>query len=230
MVRCETAEWLSRSRNVWNRSQFRVLHVETSHVRRFDFSLAAMVLFTLISLTVSPIQDGAVAYNAPLYAAPVVRPFEPPSNFGRVTSEGDGDGGMLRRPLTRPVVVERYEGSYEYSRSGSETAYDNGVANAERTMDARMGALDGRWLLRDADGRLVMTVSLMDQGASRPLEGAFRTADAQAEVGPLSASERTDQALVLDLEGGRLSLSPSGEGWAGVLSLDGRERAVTLVR
>lgn len=189
-----------------------------------------MIVFALISLVVSPVQDGAVPYNAPLYAAPVVRPFEPPSNFGRVTSEGDGDAGMLRRPLTRPVVVERYEGSYEYTRSNSETAYDAGISNAERTMDSRMGALDGRWLLRDADGRLVMTLSLMDQGASRPLEGAFRTNDAAADVGPLSASERTDQALVLDLDGGRLSLAPSGEGWAGMLSLGGREQAVTLVR
>lgn len=189
-----------------------------------------MMLYALISLALSPVQDGAVAYNAPIYAPPLVRPFEPPSNFGRVTSEGDGDAGMLRRPLTRPVVVERYDGNYEYSRSGSETAYDNGVSNAERAMDARMGALDGRWRLRDAEGRLVMTLSLMDQGASRPLEGAFRTNDSAALVGPLSASERTDQALVLDLDGGRLSLAPSGEGWAGVLSLGGREQAVSLVR
>ncbi len=189
-----------------------------------------MLVFALISLAVSPVQDGAVPYGAPVYTAPVVRPFEPPSNFGRVTSEGDGDAGAMRRPLVAPVIVESYRGSYEYAPSGSDTAYDAGVANAERVMDARMGPLDGRWRLRDAEGRTVMTLSLMDQGEARPLEGAFRTADAQAEVGPLGAVERSAGALVLDLDGGRLALTTSGEGWIGVLTRGGSERAVTLVR
>jgi hypothetical protein len=189
-----------------------------------------MMFFVLISLAVSPVQDGAVPYGSPLYTAPVVRPFEPPSNFGRVIEEGDGDAGMLRRPLVAPVVVEAYSGSYEHAPSSAETAYDAGVANAGRSMDARMGPLDGRWRLRDADGRTVLTLSLMDEGEARPLEGAFRTSDDQAEVGPLGGIERTGTTLVLDLDGGRLSLTASGEGWSGVLTRGGSEQAVTLVR
>lgn len=189
-----------------------------------------MVVFVLVSLAFSPTQDGVTPYAAPLYTAPVVRPFEPPSNFGRVTSEGDGDSGMLRRPLVAPVVVEAYRGQYEYAPTGVETAYEAGVANAERSMDALMGPLDGRWRLQATDGRLVMTLALLDQGEARPLEGAFRTADAAAEVGPLSATERTSEALVLDLAGGRLALTASAEGWSGVLIRHGREQAVTLIR
>jgi len=189
-----------------------------------------MTLLALISLVVSPGQDGTVPYSAQLYAAPAVRPFEPPSNFGRVTAEGDGDAGMLRRPLVVPVVVEAYRGNYEYTPSGADTAYNAGVANAERAMDARMGPLDGLWRLRDGEGHVLMTLSLSDPGETRPLEGAFRSADATAEIGPLRAAQRTAEALMLDLDGGRVSLRASGEGWTGVLSRGGQERRVTLVR
>ncbi len=189
-----------------------------------------MIVFALISLAVSPVQDAAAPYAGRLYAAPVVRPFEPPSNFGRVTSEGDGDAGTLRRPLVAPVAVEAYSGSYEYAPSGSDTAYDAGVANAEHNMDARMGPLDGRWRVRDAEGRTILTLSLMDQGEAQPLEGAFRTADAQAEVGPLAVTERTAASLVIDLDGGRLAVTANGAGWSGVLTRGGSQRAVTLVR
>ena len=189
-----------------------------------------MMLFTLISLAVSPIQSAPVAYSAQIYAAPVVRPFEPPSNFGRVTAEGDGGGDTRIRVITAPVSVEDYRRSYEHAPSRADNAYDAGVENAERTMDARMGALDGRWLLKDGEGRTLMTLSLMDQGEAKPLEGAYRTADAQADVGPLTAAERTAGALVLDMGDGRLSLQASGEGWTGTLARAGRERAVTLTR
>lgn len=189
-----------------------------------------MLAFALISLAVSPIQSAPVAYTAQVYQAPVVRPFEPPSNFGRVTEEGDGGGDTRLRVITAPVSVEAYRRSYEHAPSRADNAYDAGVENAERAMDARMGPLDGRWRLKDEAGRELMTLSLMDQGETKPLEGAYRTADAQAEVGPLTAAERSEATLVLDLDGGRLSLSPSGEGWTGTLAQGGRERTVTLVR
>ncbi len=189
-----------------------------------------MLVFALISLAVSPAQDTAVPYRSPLYVAPAVRPFEPPSNFGRVTEEGDGDAGMLRRPLVAPVAVEAYRGSYEVAPSSAETAYDEGVDAAERNMDDRMGPLDGRWLVKDGAGHTVMILALMDEGEGRPLEGAYRRNDASAQVGPLTATERTAGTLVLNLAGERLSLQASGQGWRGVLRRDGRERAVTLVR
>lgn len=189
-----------------------------------------MLAFALISLAVSPMQSAPVAYTAQVYQAPVVRPFEPPSNFGRVTEEGDGGGDTRLRVLTAPVSVEAYRRSYEHAPSRADNAYDAGVENAERAMDARMGPLDGRWRLKDEAGRELMTLSLMDQGETKPLEGAYRTADAQAEVGPVTAADRSEATLVLDLDGGRLSLSPSGEGWTGTLAQGGRERTVTLTR
>lgn len=199
-----------------------------------DDKLPAMVVFALISLAVSPAavtgQSAPVAYTAQVYQAPVVRPFEPPSNFGRVTEEGDGGGDTRLRVITAPVSVEAYRRSYEHAPSRADNAYDAGVNNAERSMDARMGPLDGRWLLKDGEGRTLMTVSLMDQGETRPLEGGYRTADATAEVGPLTAAERSAGVLVLEMGGGRLSLQSSGEGWSGVLARGDREWPVTLVR
>ena len=189
-----------------------------------------MMLFALISLAASPMQTAPVPYTAQRYAPPVVRPFEPPSNFGRVTAEGDGGGSRLLRVIPAPVSVEDYSRSYEHAPSRADNAYDAGVANAERSMDARMGPLDGRWLLKDAQGRTLMTLSLMDQGEARPLEGAYRTADAAAAVGPLVATERANQALTFDLDGARLSLRATAGGWAGTLAQDGRESPVSLVR
>lgn len=188
-----------------------------------------MMVFALISLAVSPLQSAPVAYTAQVYQAPVVRPFEPPSNFGRVTEEGDGGGDRALRVIRAPVSVEAYSRSYEHAPSRADNAYDAGVENAERAMDARMGPLDGRWVLRDGEGRALMTVSLMDQGEAKPLEGGYRTADAQAEVGPLSA-QRSPGVLVLEIGTGRVTLQATAEGWAGTLSRDGRDRPVTLVR
>lgn len=189
-----------------------------------------MIAFALISLAVSPMQSVAVPYSAEIYRAPAVRPFEPPSNFGRVMAEGDGGGDVRRRPIPAPVSVEDYARSYEYALSGADTAYDAGVANAERNMDGRMGPLDGRWRLSDAEGRPLMVLSLMDQGVSRPLEGAYRTADARSAVGPLATLEREADTLVLTLDGARLSLRPAGDAWTGVLAKGGREQSVTLAR
>jgi hypothetical protein len=189
-----------------------------------------MMLFALMSsLAAMPIQSAATPYSAQVYQAPVVRPYEPPSNFGRVTEEGDGGGDRPLRVIPAPVSVENYARSYEHAPSRADNAYDAGVDNAERNMDGRMGPLDGRWLLKDGDGRTLMTVSLMDQGEAKPLEGAYRTADAAAAVGPLTAVQSAG-ALVLEIADGQATLSPSGEGWSGVLTRDGRERAVILVR
>lgn len=189
-----------------------------------------MIALALISLAVSPIQDGAVPYGARLYAAPVVRPFEPPSSFGRIVAEGDGEGDRTRRPIVAPVAVEAYRGNYEYNSNGVESAYDAGVASAEAVMDGRMGPLDGRWHLRDSGGRELMRLSLMDEGETRPLEGAWRTTDARASLGPIVSAERSDGRLVLDLGGRTLSLTPSGQGWAGTLQENGSDRPVTLSR
>ncbi|KPF81337.1 hypothetical protein IP78_05230 [Brevundimonas sp. AAP58] len=190
-----------------------------------------MSLFALISLAVSPtVQDRAVPYTAEVYRPPVVRPFEPPSNFGRVTAEGDGGGDPRRQPIVAPVVVEAYSRSYEHAPSTADTAYDQGVNNAEAAMDARMGPLDGLWRLIDAEGRPILQLSLSDRGPSRPLEGAWRKLDARGALGPIDASERTDAGLGMRLGDAQLTLSPGSQGWTGTLTEAGRSRSVTLIR
>src|SRR5690606_7505842 len=64
-----------------------------------------------------------------LYQPPAIRPFEPPSDFGRETAEGDG-GDVHRRPLEAPVKVEAYVRSYEVAPADAERAYEQGVASA----------------------------------------------------------------------------------------------------
>lgn len=190
-------------------------------------------MLELILLAVASIaaQEGAVAYRASeLYAPPVVRPFEPPSNFGRVVEEGDGRGDPRRRPLIAPVAVESYSRSYEYAPSTADAAYDQGVDNAERAMDSRMGPLDGVWKVRDAGGRLVMRIALMDRGEARPLEGAFQKADAAAELAPFTTIERAGDRVAFGFENGRIEMTATPEGWTGRLVEGDRERTVSLTR
>ncbi len=190
-----------------------------------------MSLVALISLALSPaLQDRPVPYGAEVYSAPVVRPFEPPSNFGRVTAEGDGGGDPRRRPIVAPVAVEAYSRSYEYAPSTADTAYDQGVANAEAAMDARMGPLDGIWRVVDAEGRGLAQIALSDRGADRPLEGAWRKLDAQGALGPLDGVTRTDAGLSLTFGDARLDLAASPDGWTGTLTEGRRSKAVSLVR
>lgn len=189
-----------------------------------------MLVIVLISLSLSSAQDGAVAYGADVYAPPVVRPFEPPSNFGRVTAEGDGGGDPGRRPITGPVAVEAYRGSYEYAPSTADDAYTRGVAQAARTMDARMGPLDGLWRVQDASGATVLSLALTDSGRALPLEGAWRRDGGLAELGVIERSARSEASVSLDWAGGGLTLRPGGEGWIGELMQDGRAVPVTLSR
>jgi hypothetical protein len=190
-----------------------------------------MSFFLLISLALSPVaQDRAVPYTAEVYAPPPVRPFEPPSSFGRVTAEGDGSADPRRRPIVAPVVVEAYSRSYEHAPSTADNAYDRGVDNAEAAMDARMGPLDGLWKLRDADGRLVMQLALMDRGPDRPLEGAFRKVDATAGLGPIDTATYEAGRLSLTLSGARLDLAQTANGWVGTLLEEGQSRTVALAR
>ncbi|UQV19681.1 hypothetical protein MU852_08130 [Brevundimonas albigilva] len=114
---------------------------------------------------------GALDATPETYQPPVVRPFEPPSDFGREQAQGDSGDAAHRRALTQPVVVGAYVGSYETSPSDAETAYDQGVAQAEITMDSRAGPLDGRWRVLDAEGRPLMSLALTDLGGGRRIEG-----------------------------------------------------------
>jgi len=57
------------------------------------------------------------------YTAPAIRPFEPGSDFGREVAQGDEADAPHRPPLTTPVTVDAYDGSYEVKPTDLETAY-----------------------------------------------------------------------------------------------------------
>ena len=155
-----------------------------------------------------------------LYTAPVIRPFEPASDFGSEVAEGDVAPPPHRAPLTAPVTVDAYEGAYEVTPTDAHAAYEQGVASAEIRADQTAGPMDGAWRLVDADGRTLYELVLMDSG-SGTVEGGWRNArDAGAAV--LDGGTLTLQGV------GGISLERGRSGWSGRLTVDGRTRPVTL--
>lgn len=156
------------------------------------------------------------------YEAPAIRPFEPGSDFGREMAEGDDGTSPHRRPLTEPVTVDAYAGSYEFTPTDIEAAYEQGVASAEIRTDQTAGPLDGVWSVRDGSGAVLFELVLIDSGAG-PVEGGWRG-------GSRSGGAVADGG-VLTLEGaGSIVLERGSDGWRGRLTQDGRTRPVTLSR
>lgn len=174
----------------------------------------------------------AQAYSAgarEVYAAPVVRPYEPPSDFGRQLAEGDADATVRTRPIDAPVAVEAYSHSYEPRRSRRELSYQEGVEAARQRQNARMGPLDGVWHVIDAQGRPLLDLVLSDSGPSRPVEGAVRAVDTdRTALIDAVATEGEVRIITAALDGRPLSLRlhPQGQAWIGDLS----GAAVSLVR
>jgi hypothetical protein len=157
-----------------------------------------------------------------LYAAPAIRPFEPPSDFGREQAQGDGEIEAHRRPLEAPVSVEAYVRSYEFSPGDTETAYDQGVASAEIRVDQSAGPMDGPWRVADEHGRVLFGLVMNDNGRG-PVEGGWR--------GTPGAGVATSDGALVTLEGlGVLTLEPAGRDWRGTLTEGGRTLAVTITR
>ncbi|MBU1383773.1 MAG: hypothetical protein KJ916_02855 [Alphaproteobacteria bacterium] len=161
------------------------------------------------------------------YTAPVIRPFEPGSDFGREVAQGDGANTAHRRPLTAPVTVEAYVGSYEVTPTDIETAYEQGVASAEIRADQMAGPLDGAWRVVDAAGATLYDLVLMDAGFG-PVEGGWREPGGPG-VRRSGAALSDGRSLTLE-GGGVITLERSGGGWTGRLTLDGQTRPVTLSR
>lgn len=172
----------------------------------------------------------AVPYSAAqeTYSAPVIRPFEPGSDFGREIAEGDAAGPPRRRPLTAPVTVDAYVRSYEATPTDIEIAYEQGVASAELRADQSAGPLDGLWRISDADGRALYEVVLMDPGVG-PVEGGWRD-DRNAGGAVSDGRTLTLEGLSPEGGGGVIVLERAGEGWRGRLTVDGRSRPVTITR
>jgi hypothetical protein len=192
-----------------------------------------MLLFALMIAGLSG-QETAYSHagSAELYTAPVVRPYEPPSDFGRQTEEGDVSRPIRSRPITASVAVEAYTGNYEQSPSLGEVSYEQSVARARAAADARMGPLDGVWKAVGADGRAVMDLVLSDRGSSKPVEGALSLNDATRSTASVASVSRdgADAVIEASVDGRpvRLRLQPSGQGWTGILSGLGRDQTVSL--
>lgn len=156
------------------------------------------------------------------YQAPVIRPFEPGRNFGREPAQGDTNGELYRRPLDAPVVVEAYVRSYEFTPSDAEAAYEQGVASAEIRADQAAGRLGGAWRLVDSAGRTLYDLVLSDPGAG-PVEGGWR--------GREDWGAATSDGVTLTLDGsGAMTLERTGNGWRGMLTIDGQSRPASLIR
>lgn len=158
------------------------------------------------------------------YRPPVVRPYEPTSNFGReAEAQGDSAGDLHRRPITTSVGVDAYDGSYEFSPTDSETTYNQAVTSAEMRADERSGPLEGRWAVTDARGEALFGLVLSDPGDGGLIEGGWRRGSARG------GATLVDDGL--ELEGsGLLTLERTATGWRGVLTADGRSSDVILSR
>lgn len=185
-------------------------------------------MFALAALAVQSAPPSAPApAPSPAYSDPPVRPFEPTGPL--VTGPDAVPSPPLRHPPEAPVSVDAYRGHYESPPGPVERAYEQGVAQAERTMDGRMGALDGRWTVADDTGRPLFTLLLYDAGSGSPVEGAWR--DDQGRIGVAASVPREDGATVLVLEGRcELRIAPAAGGFDGVIVRDGVETPVRLAK
>ena len=191
----------------------------------------------LIALMIAGLSGQEASYDAPgsqeLYTAPVIRPYEPPSAFGRQVEEGDVVRPIRSRPITEPVAVEAYRNDYEQSPSLSEVSYAQSVARARAAADAGIGPLDGVWRATTVDGSSVLDLVLSDRGGSRPVEGALSLiAPVRTTVAVGLVSRTGDVAMIeasIDGRAVRLRLQRNGDGWAGTLSGLGRDQSVALI-
>jgi len=192
-----------------------------------------LALISAVALEPAIQTTGLLEATPETYRAPAVRPYQPPSRFGRETAEGDAATDLHRRPLTAPVAVDDYAGDYEFSPSDSQTTYDQGVAQAAIDAEAAMGPLDGRWRIAQPDGRPLLSLSLTDRGEGRRVEGAWRRLDGPAGIdrmgfaGPVSTQ---GEVVIIPLSEGELHLHAAANGWAGEWVQDGCARPVTATR
>lgn len=192
-------------------------------------SIAVLFAFILSSGQAVP------AAPAPLppadYAPPPVRPFEPPANFAVRAAEGaEATARPWRRALEAPVSLDAYGGDYEATPTDAQAAYAKGVAQAELTMDARMGPLDGRWRLIAADGRALAELVLFDSGQG-VVEGGWRALEGPGRGAAAAPLRMSGQPLELVLDGWCvLRLAPGAGGAGAVMIHGGAEHPVRLER
>ncbi len=97
------------------------------------------------------------------------------------------------------------------------------------------GPLDGAWILADDEGRPLFVLQITDPPqAVGPLAGAWRSAGS-SQMGPITSMSRSGGVVRLMFappEVGEIQvrLTPSGDGWRGVLRREGRDCRVALRR
>ena len=191
-----------------------------------------MLLIALMMVGLSGQDASSGTEVGETYAPPVIRPYEPPSAFGRQIEEGDVGRPIRSKPIAGPVAVEAYRNNYEQSPSLGEVSYEQSVSRARAAADARMGPLDGAWRATTADGRHVLDMVLSDRGPDHPVEGALSLDDPANTTVAIASVSRTDsEAIIVASTEGRpvqLRLQRAAHGWAGTLSVRGRNQTVSL--
>jgi hypothetical protein len=133
------------------------------------------------------------------------------------------------RQIYQPPAIRPFETPPGPGVSDVEGFFDQGVAAAERSADARAGPLDGRWRVLDADGRPLLSLVLRDPG-DEPVEGAWRRGD-NGRATPIDAVSGDGGRPVLTLDRDDvLRLQRAGDGWRGEFVHQGQTRPVTLHR
>ncbi len=182
----------------------------------------ALLPALLIQQPSTAVPSAAIPSSQQLYARPLVRPFEPASNFGRVQAQGDDESEVWRQPLLIPAYIDSYRHQYETSPEDQEIAYDQAVSEREMGYDDHMGPLDGRWTVTNADGETVASLVLTDSGVGRVIEGAWTRPARPGLAGdlePIQYAQRDAPGRVSVWMGdaGTLTLSPTADGeWVGV--------------
>lgn len=159
--------------------------------------------------------------DAPLRAphAPYVPPSPPPT-------------------LNRPVHVDETGRTPEGPPNPVEAGYDARLRASFSSAQGLQGPLDGAWTLRGADGAVLYTLQMVDNGLA--LEGAWRDPRRQGAAdasGFLNEVRRDGPGVVISFYPApgaglaSLDLEPSAGGtWMGELEERGRRRPVVLNR
>ena len=110
------------------------------------------------------------------------------------------------------------------------------IAESAQAAQALQGPLDGAWVLRDAKGRRLLILQIVDPAGGGPLAAAWREPGDGGATGYVDAIERTAGGLMIRVtsaENGKVAiirLNRSGMEFAGRRIEDGRSLAVRLTR
>lgn len=158
-----------------------------------------------------------------------------------------GGGAIITPPreeeLYQPPQVRPYEmpesAAQDLGADAQDQRFQVGVESARLAAEARLGPLDGAWVLTDADGKPLYDLILTDPAPSGLVEGAWRAhaaPDGPAGSGVMADARRDGDAVLLFFyppgatEPSTLTIRPDEGGWrAELVGPDGAAREVRLV-